>query len=44
VDCTVHLHQELGPGLLETDYEVTLAWKFEKRGPAVQRQFSIPIK
>jgi hypothetical protein len=24
VDCAVHLHQDLGPGLLETVYEVTL--------------------
>jgi len=27
VDCAVHLHQDLGPGLLETVYEVTLAPK-----------------
>ena len=25
VDCAVELHRELGPGLLETVYEVTLA-------------------
>jgi hypothetical protein len=24
VDCAVHLHKSLGPGLLETVYEVTL--------------------
>lgn len=24
VDCAVHLHQALGPGLLETVYEVVL--------------------
>jgi len=27
VDCAVDLHQDLGPGLLETVYEVTLARK-----------------
>jgi len=27
LDFAVHLHQDLGPGLLETVYEVTLALK-----------------
>jgi GxxExxY protein len=44
VDCAVHLHQDLGPGLLETVYEVTLAGKLLKRGFSVQRQVSIPIE
>ena len=43
VDCAVHLHQDLGPGLLETVHEVTLARKLEKRGLIVQRQVPIPI-
>jgi hypothetical protein len=37
VDCAVHLHKDLGPGLHETVYEVTLARKLEKRGLSVQR-------
>ena len=44
VDCAVHPHQDLGPGLLETVYEVTLARKMERRGLAVQCQVSIPIE
>ena len=44
VDCAVHLHQDLGPGLLETVYEVTLARKLEKRGLSVQRQVPIAIE
>jgi GxxExxY protein len=44
VDCAVHLHQDLGPGLLESVYEVTLARKLEKRGLSVQRQIPIPIE
>ncbi len=44
VDCAVHLHQSLGPGLLETVYEVTLARKLEKRGLSVQRQIPIAIE
>ena len=43
VDCAVHLHQDLGRGLLETVYEVTLARKLQKRGLIVQRQVPIPI-
>ena len=44
VDCAVHLHQDLGPGLLETVYEVTLARKLEKRGLSVERQVAIAIE
>ena len=44
VDCAVHLHQDLGPGLLETVYEVTLARKLEQRGLSVQRQVPISIE
>lgn len=43
VDCSVRLHQALGPGLLELVYEVTLARSLEKRGLEVQRQVPIPI-
>jgi GxxExxY protein len=44
VDCAVHLHQALGPGLLESVYEVTLARQLEKRGFSVQRQVPVPIE
>ena len=43
VDCAVQLHQDLGPGLLETVYEVTLACKLAQRGLMIQRQVPIPI-
>lgn len=43
VDCSVRLHQALGPGLFESVYEVTLARSLEKRGLKVQRQVPIPI-
>lgn len=43
VDCAVHLHQELGPGLLESVYEVLLAHELEQRGLKVKRQIPIPI-
>lgn len=44
VDCAVQLHQDLGPGLLESVYEVTLARKLEKRGLRVERQVAITIE
>ena len=44
VNSAVTLHRELGPGLLESVYEVILAHEFEKYGLAVERQVSIPIE
>jgi GxxExxY protein len=44
VDCAVRLHQAVGPGLLETVYEVTLARELEKRGFRVERQVAVPIE
>ncbi len=44
VDRAVQLHQDLGPGLLETVYEVTLAAKLRKLGLSVERQAPIAIE
>ena len=44
VDCAVRLHIKLGPGLLETVYEVILAHQLQKAGLKVERQVPIPIK
>ena len=44
VDSAVELHRNLGPGLLETVYEVTLARALERRGLAVRRQVGVDIK
>jgi GxxExxY protein len=43
VDAAFHIHKSLGPGLLETVYEVVLARELEKRGLTVVRQQPIPI-
>jgi hypothetical protein len=43
VDSAIHLHQDLGPGLLETVYEVTLAAKLRKRGLAITGQAPLKI-
>jgi GxxExxY protein len=44
VDCAVELHRNLGPGLLETVYEVTLARALERRGLKVERQVGVAIE
>lgn len=44
VDAAVKLHSALGPGLLESVYEVTLARELERRGLAVERQVAVPIE
>lgn len=44
VDSGLTVHRELGPGLLETVYEVTLAHEFKQRGLKVERQVPISIK
>ena len=44
VDCAVELHRDLGPGLLESVYGVTLARKLERRGLEVHREVVIPIE
>jgi GxxExxY protein len=44
VDAAFHIHSKLGPGLLESVYEVILAKELEKRGFFVERQKAIPIE
>jgi iron complex transport system substrate-binding protein len=41
IDSAVKLHRDLGPGLLESVYEVVLARMLERRGFQVERQKSI---
>ncbi len=44
VDCSVKLHMELGPGLLESVYEVLLSHRLQSAGLHVERQVHIPIE
>ena len=44
VDTAVYLHKNLGPGLLESVYEIVLMKLLAKKGLFVQRQVSIPIE
>ncbi len=44
VDCAIRLHKALGPGLLESVYEILLAHELQKAGLQVKRQVGIPIE
>ena len=44
VDSGFHIHKELGPGLLESVYEVVLAEALRQRGFAVEQQRPVPIQ
>ncbi len=43
VDCGLALHRRIGPGLLESAYEVILAHALERRGLSVERQRMVAI-
>ena len=43
VDAVLSVHRELGPGLLESVYEVILAFEIGQSGLAVKRQVPISI-
>jgi GxxExxY protein len=43
VDSAYKVHTTLGPGLLESVYEVCLAHELEKRGFVVRREVMVPI-
>jgi GxxExxY protein len=44
VDASMKIHVKLGPGLLETTYEVVLAYELRRRGYEVERQKPVPIR
>jgi GxxExxY protein len=44
VGAAIEVHKQLGPGLLETTYEIALMHELSGRGLTVKRQVSIPIQ
>ena len=44
VDCGFHIHKELGPGLLESVYEMLLAERLSRSGCTVERQKLLPVE
>lgn len=43
LSCATRVHQFLGPGLLESVYEVALAYELDKVGIKIKRQVDIPV-
>ena len=43
IDCGFHLHKNIGPGLLESVYEILLFESLKAKGLSVERQKAIPI-
>ena len=44
VDAAIAVHRELGPGLMETVYEIILAHELKQRGLQVERQVRVSIE
>ena len=42
-DCALKVHQNLGPGLLESAYEECLFYELKKTGVEVQKQKALPL-
>ncbi len=43
VDAALKVHRKLGPGLLESVYEVILAFELERRGLRIVKQLALPV-
>ncbi|SRR5579883_2039469 len=43
IDSAMAIHRALGPGLLESAYEVCLVYELERRGRTVVRQTALPV-
>ena len=43
VDVAYKIHQRLGPGLMESVYESTIAYELGKQGLPVRRQQALPV-
>lgn len=43
IGCAIKVHKTLGPGLLESTYEVCLIHELSKEGLRVQSQVSLPV-
>ena len=43
IGCAIKVHKELGPGLLESTYEVCLEYELLQKGFKVERQKVLPV-
>lgn len=44
IGCALNVHRELGPGLLESTYELCLCYELSKAGLQFERQKALPVK
>ncbi|MFH1147054.1 MAG: GxxExxY protein [Pseudomonadota bacterium] len=44
IGAAIAVHRELGPGLLESAYEICLAYELAERGLMVERQKALPVR
>jgi GxxExxY protein len=44
IGCAIEVHQQLGPGLLESVYEEALCYELRQDGLRCRRQQSVPIR
>lgn len=43
IGCAIEVHRTVGPGLLESAYEVCLEKEFKQRGLSYARQVAVPV-
>ncbi len=43
ISCCIEVHKQLGPGLLESVYEICLAKEFDENDIEYKRQVHLPI-
>ena len=43
IAAAIEVHKELGPGLLESSYEICLAYELRKQGLNIQTQVVLPV-
>src|SRR5690554_6827755 len=43
IGAAIEVHKQLGPGLLESTYEVCLAYELKQQGLNIQTQVALPI-
>ena len=43
IGCAIKVHKAIGPGLLESTYEVCLVYELQKAGLKVESQLALPV-
>ena len=43
IGCAIEVHKQLGPGLLESTYQVCLAYELKKKGLHIIEQQALPV-